>query len=282
MRRFGLLFGALLLVAFPAPTHASDATPKDKGLFISPLRSYISVQPGKTQSGTFTVANITEAPITITLSVEQFSVADYTYEYQFTQAKDDWVRLSETQLTLQPEKSQKLNFVAAPPANASPGGHYFTIFASAHLQNDASEVRAATVLYITVEGALRLSSAVNGTTIPFFSFGNDIPFSLNVKNTGNSHFFTYTSGKLEGFSAQSGGPEVTNLLLPGTSRIISSSIPAPLLPGVYKAVFGYRTDGNQTVQRSSYVVYVPPWSVLIPIGAAWLFFAVRRYRRARR
>ncbi len=283
LRRFFLLLVALSFLCSPVVAHAnSAAAPKNKGLFITPLRSYISVQPRKTASGTFTIANITDAPITVTLSVEQFSVADYTYDYQFTQTHEDWVKLSQTQAALQPGKSQNLNFTLAPPTNAIPGGHYFTIFAAAHLQkNNASEVRAATVLYVTVEGAIRKASSVNSTHIPFFAFGSDIAFSLDVKNTGNTHFFAYTSGKLEGLLAQSSRQEVTDLLLPGTSRIIGSSIPAPLLPGVYKAVFGYRTDDNQTIQRSAYVVYVPPWAILIPIGVVWLIFAERRYRRSR-
>ena len=280
MRRAGVLaLGILLAMCCALPARAED--PKNKGLFITPLRTYISVEPSHTQSGTFTLANNTNSPMSVALSVGQFSVADYSYDYQFTQTRDDWVKVSQAQLDLQPGKSQALAFTVTPPAKATPGGHYFTIFATAQLQGNASQVRAATVLYVTVEGALIKSSAINRTTIPFFSFGTDIDFSLDVKNTGNTHFFTYTSGKLAGLSANSDAPETTNLLLPGTSRIIASTIRAPLLPGIYKATFGYRTDDNQQMQRTSYVLYIPPWSLLIPIGAAWFVYALRQYRKRR-
>lgn len=280
LRRVGLLLLAASLLVPHATYAANTSSPQNKGLFITPLRSFVSVQPGKTAGGTFTIANITNAPITVTLSVEQFSVADYTYDYQFTQTRDDWVRLSQTEVALQPNQNQKLSFTTSPPATTTPGGHYFTIFATTRLQkNDTSEVRAATVLYATVEGAITTSSKINSASIPAFSFGGDISFSLNVKDTGNTHFFAYTSGRLEGFSARPNGPEATNLLLPNASRIIGSTIPAPILPGIYKAVFGYRTDTDQTVQRASYIVYIPPWSALLPIGLAWLIFAVRRRKR---
>lgn len=280
MRRAGVLaLGILLAMCCALPARAED--PKNKGLFITPLRTYISVEPSHTQSGAFTLANNTNSPMSVALSVGQFSVVDYSYDYQFTQTRDDWVKVSQAQLDLQPGKSQALAFTVTPPAKATPGGHYFTIFATAQLQGNASQVRAATVLYVTVEGALIKSSAINRTTIPFFSFGTDIDFSLDVKNTGNTHFFTYTSGKLAGLSANSDAPETTNLLLPGTSRIIASTIRAPLLPGIYKATFGYRTDDNQQMQRSSYVLYIPPWSLLIPIGAAWFVYALRQYRKRR-
>lgn len=276
-----LLMGAAVgVLCFGAPVHADE--PKNKGLFISPLRSYIHVAANSAQHGTFTVANNTASPMSIDLSVEQFSVADYTYDYQFERAKEDWVKISQTQLELAPDKSQNLNYTVATPPKATPGGHYFTIFATAHLQGNPSQIRAATVLYVTVEGALVKTSIVNHTSVPSFSFGRDIDFSLDVKNTGNTHFFTYTSGTLSGFSANSDAPESTNLLLPGTSRIIGSTIRAPLLPGIYKATYGYRIDDGQRVQRSSYIVYIPPWSLLVPIGIAWFVYALHHYRKRRR
>ncbi len=281
MRRVGtFLLGILLALSFSMPAHADSL--KNKGLFISPLRAYLSVTANSAQHGVFTIANHTTGPMSINVSVEQFSVADYSYEYRFQQTQEDWVKLSQTELQLAPDKSQDLTYTIATPAKATPGGHYFTIFATAHVQNNPSQVRAATVLYVTVEGALVKTSVITHTSIPAFSFGQDVNFSMDVKNTGNTHFFTYTAGKLSGLSVNTDAPESTNLLMPGTSRTIGSTIRAPLLPGLYKATYGYRTDDGHYEERSSYVTFIPPWSLLVPVGIAWFVYALHHYRKRRR
>ena len=275
-RRAGLfLLGALLLL--PLRVGAEDH--KNKGLFITPLRAYPVVSPGKQANGTFTVANITEESTVIDLSIEQFSVTDYTYDYQFNHTQKDWLRLNKTQLKLQPNKSETLTYAITPPSDVTPGGHYFTIFATTQPQHSTNKVRAAIVLYITVDGEIRKTSQVDQHSILPVSLGSDLSFSLNVKNTGNTHFFTYTTGELQGLSAKSERRETTNLLLPGKPRVLNGTIPAPLLPGVYRAVYGYRTDDGQQIKREAFIWYIPPWSVLIPAGVAWLFLAIRRRRK---
>jgi hypothetical protein len=266
--RLGIIVVLLaLLLGVATPAQAEDE--KNRGLFVTPLRQYV------------TVANITERATTITMSVEQFSVDDYTYSHRFGTLRESWVKLSATQFTLQPGKSQVVTYSITPSADASPGGHYFTIFASSvfHTNGIPSQVRAATTLYVTINGDLKHTAIIKKETIPFVAFGGDISFKLDVQGTGNAHFFTYSSGELLGFSAQGKGAESTHLLLPGTSRILGSTIPAPILPGVYKAVYGYRTDKGQTVQRERYLVYLPPWSLLIPIGITWLVLTIRKKRR---
>jgi uncharacterized membrane protein len=284
-RPFVVISLALLLVSLcPSVSHA-DAQPKNKGLFISPIREYVKIAAGKVERSSLTVANITDKPVTVTLSVEQFSVADYTYDYTFTAPKEDWVKLESTQLELKPGKSQSVEYAVAVPKGATPGGHYFTLFASTSLESGgvASKVRAATVLYVTVDGQLRRTSDVLKENFPRLSFGGDIAFTMDVKNTGNTHFFTYTSGQLNGWTAKPKGEEVTHLLLPGTRRVIGATIQAPLLPGIYMATYGFRTDDGQTMNRSKHVIYIPPWSLVIPLGIIWMSILLRkRYRLKQR
>lgn len=270
---------ACLLIGVPAPTAAEGE--KNRGLFITPVRQYIAVNPQQTNGGTLTVANITDNPATVTMSVEQFSTIDYSYDHTFEQPKDNWIKLSTTNFTLQPNKSQTITYTVSPPGATPPGGHYFAIFASATLTKDgavASQVRAATMLYVTVNGELHRTSTIQKDSIPTISFGGDIAFSLDVKNTGNAHFFTYTVGELQGLTARGKGPEVTHVLLPNTSRILSSVISAPILPGIYRAVYGYRTDAGQVNQRERFIIYLPLWSLLIPLGIGWLVIAFRKKR----
>jgi hypothetical protein len=283
VRRYGclLLVSLLAMSLLIVPISQAATSPKSEGLLITPVREYSSVAAGTTQSNILTVANITNKPIVVTLSVEQFSVADYTYDYTFMPAKEDWVKMQVTQFTLQPDKSQVVPYAIMVPANAAPGGHYFTIFATASLHTGAisSDVRVATVLYVTVAGKLIKTSRIKKETIPWISFGSDIPFTLDVQDTGNTHFFIYTSGKLIGWTARPAIEEPAHILLPGTIRTVESRIVTPLLPGVYKAEYGYKTDGGQTVNRSSNVIYLPPWSLAIPLGLGWILFILLQRRK---
>lgn len=286
MKRWRIWLLAILLLGtiLPAtPTAAADTSPKNKGLFIAPLREYVTVKPNGTVPRALTVANYTSSPMLVTLSTEQFSVADFTYDYTFSSAKGNWVTFSTPQLTLQPGKSQTVTYQVHPPADATPGGHYFTLFATAIFQNGsiASSVRAATILYTTVTGNLTYSSQIIHEQVPRVSFGQDIGFSLDVRDTGNTHFFTYTSGQLHGLSAKGSSPEVTHLLLPGAARTVASTVSAPLLPGIYTLSYGFKTNVGQQVTRIRHIIYVPPWALALPIGIAWIgWLIIKRRRRA--
>jgi hypothetical protein len=271
MRRgLGLIAAALLIThVLVAPVHADNQPVKNKGLYVTPLRQYITSDTGKTQRGSFTVGNYTEAALTISLFAEQFSVADYTYDFKFeSPPKEDWVKFATTQVTLQPYKSETINYTADVPRDAAPGGHYFTLFARTTVKNGSvtSDLQAATVLYVTVNGKLDYSSSIQKSSAPWIVFGGAIPYNLDVKSTGNTHFFIYVSGQLQGFSAQPREPVIAHILLPNTVRAVGGTMNAPVLPGIYKMTYGYKTDSGQATERSSYVLYVPPWSVLIPLG----------------
>lgn len=275
-----LLLGVVLLL--PHAAHADAQQTTNKGLFITPARAYTTVNPGSTAHGGITVANYTDHPQNITLYVDQFSVANYTYDYTFTPPKEDWVKLSLTQTSLQPGQNINITYTAAPPAHATIGGHYFAIFASAIPTDGSSkdQLRATTVMYITVNGALHLQSQIIKDSFPHFAF-DDIDYTLDVKNTGNTHFFIYTAGGFNGMPRKKDTARA-HLLLPGTVRQVSGTIAAPLLPGIYTATYGYLTENGQVVKRTAQVVYLPWWTALVVVGVVWIAIVLwRRFRRRR-
>lgn len=274
-----LLCGSLL--AF-APVSAQSAEQNEnRGLFITPVREYITVAPGKTQTKQVTLANFTDKPVSVALSVEQFSVADYSYNYNFAPDTQHWLVLSEQQVELEPGKSRAISYTAQPPTNVTPGGHYFTVFATATIDDGSvkSQVRAATVVYVTVAGDLKTTSDVQGFSAPRVSFGGDIDFTMEVKGTGNTHFFIRAVGELEGFTSSGPGPESTRLLMPGSTLKVGSTMPAPFLPGVYTAVFGYKTETGEEVLRSQRLIYMPLWAFALVGGIVWLFVVLARKHR---
>jgi hypothetical protein len=71
--------------------------------------------------------------------------------------------------------------------------------------------------------------------------------------------------------------------MPGSVRRLTGTIAAPVLPGVYTATYGYRTDDGQNVQQSRTVIFIPPWSVAFLLAALLVLGAIiRSHHHSRR
>jgi hypothetical protein len=271
-----LVISCLFLATFPASANAASTNTK-RGLLISPLRSYITINAGEEKTSNFTIANLTDKSITVTLSVKQFSVSDYAYNYSFTAPNNSWLIILKPVVNLRPGESQTVPYHLNIPQGTAPGGNYYTLFASANLASAGLEgvVQAATLLYITVNGTLIRTSTYIGSTVPRFLFSKQLAYTFDVKNTGNVHYFAYFSGTLTGLFRHPDPTGMSHLLLPSSIRHVSGTIPAPILPGVYRATYSYITDAGTNVTRQRLVVFIPPWSVALTILV--LFGATKFY-----
>jgi hypothetical protein len=259
----------LLGVAFSGTAYAASIPPTEKGLLITPLRQFPSVSAGTAANDSFSVANLTDKPLTVNLSVKQFSVSDYVYNYTFEAPDNDWLHLALTSITLQPNQTQKVDYTLQVPAGSAPGGHYYTLFASANLasQGLSSTIQAADLVYLTVNGKLNTVSHLQSSSIHWLSFGRSIPFSLDPINTGNVYSFVSISSQLHGLFVRPPITSGAHLLMPGHVRSISDSIPSPLLPGVYRATYGYKNEAGWIIQQSHLVVFIPPWFLAFILAA---------------
>jgi len=272
-----LLAALALLTTTCSRTAYAAIPPNEKGLLITPIRQYLKGNAGSSVQSTFTVANLTSKPITAVFSVKQFSVADYTYNYTFDTPSDNWLSLSEQAATLQPNQSHTVNYSINIPKGSAPGSHYYTLFASADLQSQgvSSTIQAADVLYLTVNGSLTSVSHLQSSSIHWITFGSSIPFTLEPINTGNVYSFVYVSSRLHGLFVKPPITSVGHILIPGKVRRITGSIPSPILPGVYNAEYGYKSDSNWIIQESHWVIYIPPWFIafvlagLLVTGKFW-------------
>lgn len=252
-----------------------------KGLVISPASQFETVSAGKTHISSFSVANYTSNPLTISLSVKQFTVDNYSYNYNFNPPNNNWVRLGVSQVTLLSRQTQTIPYNITIPTGTQPGGNYFVLIASATLTSGtlASKVQAASLLYLTVNGKLTDTSRLVNNSIQRVMFGTQLAYHFSVIDTGNDYFFVYTSGALHGLNVKPSMTPITHLVIPGKIRQFTGTIPHPLLPGFYRATFGYTTDSGAVVQRSHLILYLPPWSiagVLLVVLAFNVWYLKRR------
>jgi hypothetical protein len=242
-----------------------SVSPSPNGLFISPVSDFTSVNAGSTKNGSFVVANYTQSPITVTFTIEQFTVANYTYNYQFSNPTNNWITLGLNDAILAPDQSLKVPYSINVPKGSAPGGNYYTLFASTNIQTGSlkSTIQAASLLYITVNGKLTKTSLLEHNSMSHFMFGQQLGFKFDVLNTGNVYYFVFASGKLSGLSAGPPSSATAHILIPGKIRGFSGSIMHPLIPGIYKASYGYVTDNGDHVSKSQFIVYIPPWSIAL-------------------
>jgi hypothetical protein len=283
--RHWILPAILVLGLLLAPSGTAAAGPQpniEKGLLITPLRQFLSVDAGKTIHSSFSVANLTDNPLTVDLKVEQFSVTDYAYNYTFSKPNDPWLQLSTQQLDLRHNQTKEIDYSIAVPVGSAPGGHYYTLLASATLSSEGikNTIQAADLVYLTVNGKLTTVSHLESSSIRKVNFGSDIPYTLKPINTGNVYSFVYVSGELHGLFVRPVETSNAHLLMPGHVRALSDSIPSPVLPGIYRASYGYKTDSNWIIEESRWIVYIPPWFVALLLGIALVLpRVVARLRR---
>ncbi len=233
-------FLSLVLIAgllLPASGKAVDGP---KGLQIDPLRRFIELDAGAAHSDSITVTDLTDQPMDVTLGIQSFKLADFTYEYVFENPQHNWVAIDQPNVHLEPGQARKVTYTITIPADAAVGGQYFSILASTKFASGAidTQVQAASVIYATVKGALVQTAELVDASISPLSFTDHIPYSLDVRNTGNVHFFIYNRYTVAGPLGSKNNQGTAQLLMPDTVRKITTQAVLPFWPGVYKISYG--------------------------------------------
>lgn len=279
-KRIVMMAICMAVVACVGTHTASAATNKD--LSIAPLRAEKIVNAGTSAEGKFKVTNDTESPMVVNLTIKQFSVQDYTYNYTFRDPENKWLLLSDKRVELQPGASKEIDYKVVVPVGAAPGGYYFSMIAGTTVSKGQAfpvTMQVGTLLYLTVDGEITKQAELGESHVPSIVVGRNIPYQFDVRGTGNTHFIAE-------LFAQIGGKQSSQerVVLPNTTRRVEGSVDAPLLPGVYSVTYGYETDfTDEPVTRTAHVVFVPLWSILALIMVA--IFAgslpIQHYRRKR-
>jgi hypothetical protein len=272
-RLLTLLFFLVCAIVSLLPGNAF-AVDKPKGLTLYPLRGELEIAPGTTLQGVITVTNSLSKTMEVNFSAEAFSVINQQYDYSFDSKADiaNWVKFSQTEIALPAGKSQKVSYSIGAPVSAEPGGRYISLFASteAGLQSEGitSRQQVASLLYITVQGDVSRLGKLASLSSPWLLSGTDT-WSATVQNTGSTHFRSRYSVKVKdlfgGVIASSPGEA---LILPGTVRLVSGSIPAPQFPGIYQTEYTIGLGDTPAVIKKSYVLYVPPLFIIAVVAFA--------------
>ena len=285
------IFATACMILLTLMVSESVLAASEKGLTVSPLRTELTVEPGRSVTKELRVTNRTKQSMEVSLSAKVFRTVNDQYDYAFVDSQTDggepgdWVRFEEPSFTLAANKSSVLEYQLAVPLKAEPGGRYISVFASSLATNAKEGVipsiqQVGSLLYVTVAGNVTRTGSVLGFTSPSAT-AKDIAWSARIRNSGSTHFrskYVATVGSI--FGMRLGEATGDALILPGTVRLGNDTVSIQT-PGVYRIDYVLGLGDSPAYKQTSWVLYMPVYATILLVAGfiAISFAGAHLYRR---
>lgn len=276
--------GVFIVVAVFAFPHSAHAETDFKGLTLSPVSQELEVQTNKLTRSYIQLQNNSASIMRVDMSIQEFSATNYSYDFRLRETDVDWIRFKEREVILKPKETKKVHFEVNAPDTVGPGGHYFALIATNDFGGGAIQRTGEVIsqLYVKVDGDVLVRGSIENPRVPFFVFDSSLQYKFDVRSTGNTHLVAVFYGRLEGLFLEPRNQRIAHVVLPGSIRTVGGEVATPFLPGLYKFTYGYSGEGVQKSSQETYVLYLPPWSivafVLLLMIAKWIW-QIHRSRR---
>lgn len=291
----------LILVASVALFAVMQVKAQDtsgSGLSVSPTRTELKIERGKTDIVEINIRNVTQGQIIAKPLVSDFESDDATGEPRlyFDAAKRNSASISKfvnglTDVTLEPGEDKNLTYTINIPQDAVAGGYYGAIAFRAVPANQvgpesgqvALTANVASLVLIEIPGDITEQIQLKGIKVlkgnKEASFFTGVPskIAIGVQNNGNSFSkpfgtvsITDMSGKrVHSYELNNSTPR--NNILPKTSRTFTDDIKGVKKPGRYTvtADISHGSGGEVITQKVSFW-YMPVWliiTLLVLLGA---------------
>jgi hypothetical protein len=192
------------LLSFIYSVPVSSQEQKQSALGISPAILELVLDPGKSTETKVTVTNVTNFPLPIKGSAQNFTVnEEISEEEKEIYDCSSWIKIEPSDFILQPRENKEITISINVPNKAEPGGHYATIYFQPLLP---AEVLSPQTAYLTarvgilsfniVRGNLKEKGSLIKTSVVnikklfdkiYFSQYGPIEFELEFNNEGNVH-----------------------------------------------------------------------------------------------
>jgi len=169
-------------------------------LTIIPPKFELFGNPGDTVNEKIRVRNESDAPITYSILVEDFTTSGEEGQVvleegdnvsSFSLAK--WIEVSSKDLILQPKEEKSINFIISIPKGAEPGGHYASILFQAGEDSEVSGSgakvghRVGSLVLLRVSGNVAENAIIEEFSTAKYLEKGPVDFMLRLKNEGNTH-----------------------------------------------------------------------------------------------
>lgn len=270
--------------------------PNLSSITMSPAVTRPKLDAAQTISKDLTIFNDGNQAYTFLVSAAPFSVKDEQYNPDYVTVNKNtkayqWVQFSKTSFELKPGKSVKVPYTITVPADAAPGGHYAVLFAETQPpvgsgNSVTRKKRVGSLLYMTVNGDIKMSGKVDSWTTKFWQNKAPITSDLRIENTGNTHFQTDLSVS---YSDIFGNKKFTlnqqALILPGTIRKLPIDWQNPPTFGIFKTSGEVKILGHTEQLPQKYIVYVPNWILYVALALIVIAIAgvtIKKVKKSKR
>jgi hypothetical protein len=276
---------------------ASAATAKS--FQISPPTANYAGDPGTTIKGVMKVTNLTDEPLSLGISKQNFVAKGEEGEVELVDnaaplySLAPWFVLPASQVQVPPKGTREVPYSISIPMNAEPGGRYGSIIFSTTPPKLPTGQSGATVqqnlaglIFLRINGEAREELSI-ASFAPEKNFYENGPVKLlaRVKNTGTVHekpTGTITIKNMLGLKVAS-IPLDEHFVIPGSIRRLHNEFPAsgkaPFMIGRYTAELTANYAGKKLAANTSFVVV--PWKLIgaILIGLILFFIVFWRGRK---
>ncbi|MDF2460668.1 MAG: exported protein of unknown function [Candidatus Saccharibacteria bacterium] len=287
--------------AFAPPATAATVS----SFQVSPPTSNYASDPGGTTKGTIKVTNLTDAPIAIRVTKENFVAKGEEGQIELVNDANPlyslapWFNVSLPEFNIPAKKTQEVGYTVGIPVNAEPGGRYGAIVFStvppklpAGQSGAAVQQRIASIVFQRINGAANEELKVES-----FATGNSnyekgpVKFITRLKNTGNVH--EKATGKIVIKNIL--GMKVDEIklaehfVIPGAIRKLQNDWPEgkkkPFMFGYYTADLDATYAGGKSLKASTSFTVIP-WKtvalalIILLILVIFFWRTRKRWRRA--
>ncbi len=267
---------------------------------ITPTNQMINLKPGDKYTGSITVINSSNSgeDFHYFVSVLPYSVVGEKYEADLSTMYDrtmikDWIEIDSPTGTLEPGKSEEVNFTITVPTSAPAGGQYASIVVTDN-NNDSSVVSStlgiASVLYANVAGDTVYDGKIIENNIPGFVMSTPVKVDSLISNDGNVHMLATTQVTIKNTltgenilpSQQSDG-YFNEIIMPGTTHRIERDLTDLPIVGVVEVSQTIYYNGESSVVNKN-VIICPVWFMVLVVVllsgiVGGIIVAIKKHRR---
>ena len=306
-KKFKLFLAAFVAVlttgALPVSSAFADDDTYEKApihLQVSPTKQKISIAPGSSYVGTFTVMNVGYLPFNYSVYATPYSVTNEAYEPDYTSVArysqiSDWITFDKKteKGVIQPGAQVEVAYTVNVPKNAPAGAQYAALMAQTEDGNDETANiqvvhRVGMILSATVPGETKAEGEIIKNSVNSFYFNPPLTVSSLVKNTGNiEQTATYTAKIYPLFSNEAvfsneEKPDTLDII-PETSRFHSITWEGAPQIGVFSVEQTVEFAGEVSTNHKL-VLICPLWLIFVIFALLFsiIFWLISRSRDRKR
>lgn len=267
---FLLLVFVSLFIIIPFPVSAQQSLNQILG--VSPALLNLSLTPGKTYSYEIRVSNLSNIPLPVKVSFEDFNSDNEEGKFTLSRTTQSpliqWIKLDKKELLFAPKSSQIINLKVNLPEKIPFGGYYVTMFFEPFISAKPGSSQVVPKIGALLFANIGISPQNKiQAIIKDFSLGNTIyeqgPLNVDFRILNNSlfHFSAKPFFILKPIWGSSFNfPLEEKLVFPGKKRVWISSVPFYQI-GFYSVQLDLSLGQGKQI-HSSTIIVIFPWKII--------------------